>query len=318
MRQRISRGSRWTFGALLGVAGIAGAAAAPGDIPIGQNVFPESFSSSRAGDLFIGSFRGGVLRVSPHGKVSQWIAPGAYQTRSILGVLVDEPRRTLWACSSDMSAFGIAAPGNQTGSWLKAFDLATGKGRAGYPMPLDNAHCNDLAIARDGTVYVTATGPDVLRLKPGARALERWVSDPRIQPAGAGGADGIAFGADGSLYVTSIGGGQLFRVAIASDGSGQVTQLSSSRPLERPDGMRPIAGNSFALAEGGGRVDRVDIDGDRATITPLREGLNGPTAVTVAGKRLWFVEGHLSWLFDKANRNKSYDAQFRVGAIPLD
>src|SRR5450631_1668718 len=135
MQNRISRSSRWALCAVLaaGFAGLADAATMPTDIPIGQNIFPESISSSRAGDLFIGSLKGGVLRVSPHGKVSRWLAPGAYQTRSIFGVLVDEPHRTLWVCSSDMSAFGIAAPGDQTGSWLKAFDLTTGKGRASYP-----------------------------------------------------------------------------------------------------------------------------------------------------------------------------------------
>jgi hypothetical protein len=31
-----------------------------------------------------------------------------------------------------------------------------------------------------------------------------------------------------------------------------------------------------------------------------------------------YVEGHLSWLFDKANRNKSYDARFRAAAVPLE
>jgi sugar lactone lactonase YvrE len=308
----------WALGAAALAAGVAGIAAVPADVSLGQNVFPESLSSSRAGELFIGSLRGGVLRVSPRGKVSQWIAPGADRTRSIFGVLVDEPRRTVWLCSTDMSAYGIATPGDQAGSWLKVFDLETGKARASYAIPRDNAHCNDIAVAQDGTVYVTATGQDVFRLKPGARALELWVTDPRIQPPKSGGADGIAFGGDGQLYVTSVGGGLLFRITIARDGSGRVTQLTSSRPLDRPDGMRPISGNSFALAEGGGRVDRVEITGDTATITPLKEGLSGPTAVTVVGKSVWYVEGHLAWLFDKANRNKSYDAPFHAASVPLD
>ncbi len=157
----------------------------------------------------------------------------------------------------------------------------------------------------------------MLRLKPGAKALEIWVTDPRIQPAGAGGADGIAFGGDGHLYVTSVGGGLLFRIAIAKDGAGTVSQLTTSRPLERPDGMRPIAGNSFALADGGGRVDRVDIKGETAVITPLKEGLDGPTAVAPVGGTVWYVEGKLSWLFDPAKRNQPYDAPFHVAAVPL-
>ena len=310
--------SRWALGATAVAGAIAGNATAPGDVMLGQDVFPESLSSSRGGQLYVGSMKGGVLRVSPDGKVSPWIAAGAGQTRSIFGVLVDEPRRTLWVCSSDMSAYGIAAPGDQTGSWLKAFDLATGKGRASYAIPRDNAHCNDIAVAADGTVYVTATGPDVFRLKPGATVLEPWVSDPRIQPPKAGGADGLAFGGDGHLYVNSVGGGLLFRIAIGKDGTGQVTQLKLSRPLEKPDGMRLISGNSFALAEGGGRIDRVEINGDTAMITPIKEGLDGPTAVTVAGHRIWYVEGRLSLLFDPARRGQTPDAPFKASAVLLD
>jgi len=315
------RNSPWALGAAALAAAllnVSAEAAAPAAVTLGQNVFPESLSSDRAGNLYIGSFKGGVLRVSPQGKVSEWISPGGFETRSIFGVLVDEPRRTVWLCSTDMSALGIATPGDQSGSWLKAFDLATAKGRASYAIPQDNAHCNDMAVVADGTVYVTATGKDVFRLKPGAKALELWVSDPRIQPPKAGGADGIAFGGDGHLYINSVGGGLLFRIAIAKDGSGQVTQLSTSRPLVRPDGMRPISGNSLALAEGGGRVDRVEINGDTAVITPLKDGLDGPTAVTVAGNRIWYVEGRLSLLFDPAKRGQTSDAPFTAAAVTLD
>ena len=79
---------RWALGATAVVGAISGKAAAPTDVMLGQDVFPESLSSSRAGHLFIGSIKGGVLRVSPAGKASQWIAPGADQTRSVFGVLV--------------------------------------------------------------------------------------------------------------------------------------------------------------------------------------------------------------------------------------
>lgn len=309
---------RWALGAIAIAAWVSAKAAAPANVTLGPNVFPESLSSSRAGDLFIGSLKGGVLRVSSKGKVSQWIAPGAYQTRSIFGVLVDEPRRTVWICSSDMSAFGIATPGNQTGSWLKSFDLATARGIASYAIPDAHAHCNDVAVAADGTLYVTATGKDVFRLKPRAKALEPWVSDPRMQPPKAGGADGLTFGDDGHLYVNSVGGGLLFRISIAGDGSGTVSQLNLSRSLDRPDGMRPISGNSFALAEGGGRVSRVEIKGDTALITTLKDGLDGPTAVTVTGNRIWYVEGRLSLLFDPAKRGQTTDAPFTAGAVALD
>jgi hypothetical protein len=60
----------------------------------------------------------------------------------------------------------------------------------------DHPTCNDIAIGRDGSAYVTdSAAPQILRLPPG----------------GGGGLDGIAFGADGNLY------GELFRIDM-SDG----------------------------------------------------------------------------------------------------
>jgi sugar lactone lactonase YvrE len=296
---------------------IGGAIAAPSDITLGTDVFAESLSSDRAGNLYVGSIRGGVLRVTPQGKVSPWLAAGAFETRAVFGVLVDERRGTLWLCSNDVSKMGILSPAGPEGSWLKSFDLATAKGKASYRLPGDTAFCNDMAVAKDGTLYLAATGKEVFRLKPGAEALELWVSDPRIQPAKAGGADGIAVGADGHVYVTSVGAGLLFRIAVGKDGAGQVTQLKLSQPLTAPDGFRPIAGNSFALAEGGGRITRVDISGDTAVITPLKQKVNGSPAVTVAGNAVWYLDGQLGWLFDPANRGKTSDATFKVSAVPL-
>jgi sugar lactone lactonase YvrE len=315
---RSFRPGSWRIVAAVSLAILAGDAAAaklPAEIVIGKSVFPESITSGPDGSLYVGSIRGGVLHVSPAGKVSQWIAPGADGTRGVFGVLADAARRSLWLCSNDLSAIGITSPGGEPGSWLRAFDLATGRAKGAYRLPGDKAFCNDIAVAGDGTLYLTATGRDVMRLKPGAKALELWVSDPRIQPGHDGGADGIAFGGDGNLYVTSIGSGLLFRIAIGRDGAGQLSQLTTSRPLVRPDALRPIAGNSFALIEGGGRVDRVDIGGDEAAVTVLKDGLDEPTGVTVVGEVAHYVEGRLSFVFNPAKRNQPIETPFTVKAV---
>jgi sugar lactone lactonase YvrE len=308
--------------ALLAATGVAGGVASastspPADIVIGKSIFPESLSAAPDGSLFVGSIKGGVLRVSRRGEVSRWLAPGASDTRAILGVVVDAPHRTLWLCSNDLSAIGITESGGPAGSWLRAFDLASARAKASYRLPGDKAFCNDMAVADDGTLYLTATGRDVMRLRPGAKALELWVNDARIQPGHDGGADGIAFGNDGNLYVTSIGSGLLFRVTIGKDDVGQVTQLTLDRPLVRPDALRSISGNSFALIEGGGSVDRVDIRGDQAVITVLKDGLDEPTGVTVTGRDARYVEGRLSWVFDPAKRNRPFETPFRVSTVRI-
>jgi len=52
--------------------------------------------------------------------------------------------------------------------------------------------CNDIAVAADGTAYVTdSLSGHILRLKPGATALEIWAHDARWDVKGAQ-FDGIA------------------------------------------------------------------------------------------------------------------------------
>ena len=89
----------------------------------GERVYPESIASTSDGALYVGSLAsGGVARIKD-GNVEQWIAPGAYGTRSTFGVLADETAGVLWVCSNDVSGLGVPGPGAAQGSNLKAFDL---------------------------------------------------------------------------------------------------------------------------------------------------------------------------------------------------
>ena len=98
---------------------------------------------------------------------------------------------------------------------MKAFNLKDASLKASYPFP-GNGLCNDIAVAKDGTVYVTdTTGARVLRLKKGATALDVWAADPMLLAT----ADGIALLADGNVYVNSVGQGTLLRIPVKADGS---------------------------------------------------------------------------------------------------
>src|SRR5690349_12280110 len=73
----------------------------PIEIP-GDQAYPESMSAASDGTIYISSLAsGGVARVEPGAsKAEMWIKPGAFDTRSTFGVLVDEPSKTLWVCSN--------------------------------------------------------------------------------------------------------------------------------------------------------------------------------------------------------------------------
>lgn len=266
------------------------------DLP-GDRLFPENISIGPDNIAYVSGMSGGVLRVSlATGEVEQWIAPGAYGSGALFGVLADARNGLLWTCTNDFSARGVTVADADAGSWLKAFDLATGEGRISLPLPGEQPVCNDMAVGEDGTLYVTDTAnPRILRWKPGVEELEIWKEDAAF---GAG-LDGLAFGGDGNLYVNNVITGALYRVEMrAGNEPGDITVLTTSRPLSRPDGMRPIGGMAFALAEGGGSISRLDVSGDTVEVTTLAEGIDQPTGVDVTEGTVWYVQGLLSALFN--------------------
>lgn len=286
----------------------------------GDRVFPESTTSTSDGTLFVGSLAsGGVMRVSKGAtEAKPWVAPGAFDSRSTFGVLADERSGTLWACSNDASALGVPGPSQVKGSALKGFDLKTGKGRVSVALPGAHTLCNDIAIGVDGAAYVTnSLAPEILRLKPGSQAFEVWVTNPLFDPPAKGaGLDGIAFGADGNLYVDTFNKAELFRVDVKNGQAGKVTKLKPSRPLVLSDALRPTqGGKAFLMIEGEGRLDRVTMSGDEAKIETLKDGLAGPTGVAEVDGVGWVSEGQLPYLFGAKKGTPALP--FDLRSVPL-
>lgn len=288
----------------------------------GERAFPESVTSTGDGTLYVGSIvEGGILRAPPGAATAEpWIAPAAHGTRSIFGVLADESTGTLWACSNDVSAIGIPSPGDALGSTLKGFDLATGALKSSAALPGEQPFCNDIAVGPDGRVYVSdILASRVLRLTPDGSGFEVWTADERLAPEPDGpGVDGLVFGSDGALYLTTFGKGELFRVAVGPDGAaGAVTPLVPSRALTMPDTLRLLDDGRLLLVEGGGSLDLVTVVGDKAQIETLADGFITPVSVTQVGDTAWVAEGQLGHLFDPALKDKQPKLPFRIVAVPL-
>jgi sugar lactone lactonase YvrE len=253
-------------------------------------IFPESLTSTKDGTLFFGSLgQDSVYRAtSRSSKAEVWIQPKSNGLSTVLGVLADEDSSTLWVCASATGGRNGAPVVGETA--LKAFNLKTAAFKASYVFP-NNGLCNDIAVAKDGTVYASDTTQGrVLRLKKGANALDVWASDPMLLAT----ADGVALLADGHLYVNSVGQGTLLRIPVTADGSaGPIVKLEPSRPLQGPDGMRTVGRMTMLLVEGG-RLDEVTINGDKADVKVLKEGLTGITAVTLAEGTAYVAEAKLN------------------------
>jgi sugar lactone lactonase YvrE len=276
-------------------------------------VFPESMSSLPDGTIFIGSAKGIVFRALPgesHAKA--WIKPTPENgLHTLLGVLADDKSNTLWTCTLP-SAFG--GPPSTEPSALMAFDLKTGKRKDAYPFPPPASVCNDLTIAKDGTVYVSDTrNGRVFTLKPGATSLVLFAEDDKLK-----GIEAVVFSGDGTLYADNVTKNTLLRIDFKPDGSaGDITELKLSQPIAGPDGFRLIKGNRFVLAEGnGGKLDEVTINGDSADIKVLKDGLVSPAATTPLGDTAYVIEGKIGYLVDPKLKGKD-PGPFKALAVPL-
>lgn len=241
----------------------------------------ENVTSSEDGSVYFGSTaKGTIYRAAPGAAQAEpWIQASTAGLTNVLGLLADDKRGTLWVCQNNTGGRGGAPVVGQTA--LRSFDLKSGAAKGTYPFPSNGGVCNDIAIAADGTVYATESFANrVHRLRPGASVLDVWSTDQRF-----GGIDGIAILADGAVYVNTFFGGELFRIPMNPDGSaGTIVKIETSMPFTRPDGLRSVGPRTLLQAEGQGRVTELTIDGNRASVRVLKDGLSGATGVTLVGE----------------------------------
>ena len=297
---------KWAAAANLLAAACALYAADPAIITIAsKNLFPESITSTADGAIIIGSYGTSTVWRIPAGEnnAAQWIDASSAKG-ALLGVLADEKSGRLLVCQAG----------------VKTFDLKTGAAKEVLPIPTANPFCNDLAVREDGSLYVTdTTGAKIFMFPKGtttpfATTAVEVASDPLLA-----GADGLAFLSDpDKLYVNTVTTSKMLRLDLAKDGKvTKITELKQSRPLQGPDGMRPIDGKRLIIAEGNGRTAMGVPDGDSIAITTLKEGgmEGGTPAVTVTKGMGWTMEGKLR---QRDAKNPDADkGPFRLFPVPL-
>ncbi len=249
-------------------------------------------SSTKNGDLYFGALgQDAVYKATSNSTVATvWVKPKTAGLQQVLGVFAKEKAVVLWVCTS-------ATGGGRSGQpvvgemALKAFALKDASVKGSYTFPGGNGLCNDIAVAKDGTVYAADTTQNrVVRLKKGATMLDTWIQDAQ-QLAGA---DGIVVLADGNVYVNSVMQSTFMRIPVKADGSASaIEKLTPSRALQGPDGMRSVGGRTILLVEGG-RRDEVTPVGDKLEVKVLKEGMPGITAVTVTKGMAYVAEARLN------------------------
>jgi len=251
-------------------------------------VAPENLTSSKDGTVYFGSTaKGTIYRAAPGAaRAEPWILASATGLTNVLGVLADDKTNTLWVCQNPPRSSGGAPSVGQAA--LRSFDLKSGAAKGTYPLPPNPGICNDIALSADGAAYVSESFRGrIHRLRPGATALEVWVTDQQLDVI-----DGLSFLADGALYANNFTSGKLYRISVNADGSaGAVVPLETSLPFVHPDGLRSAGPRTLIQAEGQGRFTELTINGNRAEVRVVRDSLPRVTGVTIVGDNVLALVG---------------------------
>src|ERR1700730_2202850 len=240
---------------------------------------PESLTMAPGGVLIVGSASSPfVYKLRPGSSTAEKFidasaeGPGTF----FFGMLADAASNTLWTCQ--LTPVTNTTP-VQRHTALRGFDLATGAPKIRWNMPGDNNVCNDFAIGPDKALYITDTiNSKIYRLPAGASVAELFLEHRALY-----GIDGITF-LDGTLYVNNVFSNNLYRIPVDAAGkAGQPVDIWMDQPIKGPDGMRAANGKLIVAENASGKISVITVNGDKASISTIMEGLNMPTGIEPAG-----------------------------------
>ena len=253
-----------------------------GDVMLpGERVYPGGVASARDGTLYVGSVRdGSVWRVTAGGNNVEQLSLTLGEVRSLA---VDERTQTLWACAGFSSA-------DNAGAVLKAVDLRSNKVRNEYVLP-DQGHCSDVAIGRDGTLYVVdGANSALLRMKKGETAPSLWLANDDVSRL-QGNWSSVCTDNIGGLFLLSRDRGALSRITVRWDGSAsKPVAVKLDRPLDQPQAMRLMAKRKLLVTEANGQLTRVDVLGETGRIVQMASGIAVPGGITVVNGSAYVAE----------------------------
>ncbi|WP_097460369.1 Vgb family protein [Mangrovitalea sediminis] len=301
------------------------------DFSLPKDFYPESIAVSPDGTFYIGSWReGAIARLAPgQHRAGLFVAPGSNGLSNTQGVLVDQKRGRLWACSGSLGYTTVP----RTPSALKSFDLATGAALHSYALP-GGGYCNDLALAPDGRLYVTdSKHARILVLDRSSGHLRTWVSDPAFCPGSNGFClNGIAIDPGQAIYVSAVNAtDRLFRVPFVRQGrAGRVGEVVFPRVLKNADGIRYLQGGRLLIFESNAFARNDPLDGSvslaslhtdgTASLKTLVNGLASPSSGVAYNGRVYFIQSKYAILLrHPANDTAEVPrgVPFMVQSVPL-
>jgi len=247
---------------------------------------PESLTVAPDGVLIVGSASSPfVYKVRSGSSTAEKFVdasaegPGTF----FFGMLADAATNTLWTCQ--LTPVPDTTPVRRHTA-LRGFDLSTGAQKIRWNLPGDNSTCNDFAIGPNKALYITDTANGrIYKLPAGASTADLFLEHRTLM-----GVDGITF-LNATLYVNNVIFNKLYRIPVDAAGkAGEPVDIWMDQPVKGPDGMRAANGKLFVAENSSGKISVITVDGDKASVVVIKEGLKTPTAVEPAGDTLWIAE----------------------------
>jgi len=248
---------------------------------------PESLTVAPGGVLIVGSASSPfVYKVRPGSTTAEKFVDASEEGAGtfFFGILADAATNTLWTCQ--LTPVGDTRPVKRHTA-LRGFDLGTGAQKLRWDLPGENSTCNDFALGPDKALYISDTANSkIYKLAAGASSAELFLEDA----AALRGIDGITF-LNRILYVNNVISSKLYRIPVDAAGkAGQPVEIETDQPVKGPDGMRAANGKLLLAENGSGKISVITVNGDKASVTVIKEGLKTPTAVEPAGDTIWIAE----------------------------
>ena len=241
--------------------------------------------------FFAGTGNGKLLAINQEGKVSTFASGGGL--RQILGIKVDAARRLVWLVTGRYPEADAPADGGTGG--IRAYNLDSGAIVTTIEVderPILHGF-NDLALAEDGTVYVTDTNRNsVYKLAPGSKTLELLLQDSRMTFP-----NGIVLTPDQrTLYIAHVEGISAIDVGT---GSRKLLNVPADASANSIDGLLLHKGQLYGVQNSPylDRIVGIALSPDGTSVqriwtvsshTPM--GLSHTTAA-IAGDHLYMIGG---------------------------
>jgi hypothetical protein len=269
------------------LTGLAPAASAAEILVVDAKSQPESLSVAPGGLLFVGSASTPfVYKVRPGSTTAEQFGDASAEGAGtfFFGMLADAESKTLWTCQ--LTPVGDTRPVKRHTA-LRGFDFSTGAQKLRWDLPGENSTCNDFSIGPDKALYITdASNAKIYKLPAGASTAELFLEGTALLR----GIDGITF-LNSTLYVNNVISSKVYRIPVDTAGkAGQPVEISLDQPIKGPDGMRAANGKLLVAENGSGKISVITVNGDKGSVTVIKEGLKTPTAVELAGDTIWVAE----------------------------